>query len=141
MHGDPTAAVVEVSDDEVDVDTTAATQTGPPPPSLRAMMETIMMTQSTHGQVLYGLLGDIAALRVDVANFRRQKVADLSSSPSARLIDGILLTKFDTIDDKVGATVSMVYISGAPVMFVGCGQSYTHLKKLKVKSIVKTLLN
>nr|POE99564.1 signal recognition particle receptor subunit alpha [Quercus suber] len=70
-----------------------------------------------------------------------QKVADLSSSPSARLIDGILLTKFDTIDDKVGATVSMVYISGAPVMFVGCGQSYTHLKKLKVKSIVKTLLN
>lgn len=35
----------------------------------------------------------------------------------------------------------MVYISGAPVMFVGCGQSYTDLKKLNVKSIVKTLLN
>nr|XP_023904946.1 gibberellin 20 oxidase 2-like [Quercus suber] len=60
------------------------------------------------------------------------KVADLSSSPSARLIDGILLTKFDTIDDKVGASFSMVYISGAPVMFVGCGQSYTHLKKLNL---------
>ncbi|KAL4654390.1 hypothetical protein ACB092_01G374700 [Castanea dentata] len=69
-----------------------------------------------------------------------QKLADLSSSPSARLIDGILLTKFDTIDDKVGAALSMVYISGAPVMFVGCGQSYTDLKKLNVKSIVKTLL-
>ena len=30
-----------------------------------------------------------------------QKLADLSTTPSARLIDGILLTKFDTIDDKV----------------------------------------
>ncbi|KAB1211923.1 hypothetical protein CJ030_MR5G026814 [Morella rubra] len=69
-----------------------------------------------------------------------QKLADLSASPNTRLIDGILLTKFDTIDDKVGAALSMVYISGAPVMFVGCGQSYTDLKKLNVKSIVKTLL-
>jgi signal recognition particle receptor subunit alpha len=41
---------------------------------------------------------------------------------------------------QVGAALSMVYISGAPVMFVGCGQSYTDLKKLNVKSIVKTLL-
>nr|POF18403.1 b3 domain-containing protein [Quercus suber] len=72
MHGDPTAAVVEDGDDEVDVDTTAAAQTGPPPPSLRAMMETIMTTQANHGQVLYGLLGDIAALRADLAGFRRQ---------------------------------------------------------------------
>ena len=69
-----------------------------------------------------------------------QKLADLSTSANARLIDGILLTKFDTIDDKVGAALSMVYILGAPVMFVGCGQSYTDLKKLNVKSIVKTLL-
>ncbi|KAF8780287.1 hypothetical protein HU200_001965 [Digitaria exilis] len=76
---------------------------------------------------------------VDTAG-RMQKLADLSAVPTARLIDGILLTKFDTIDDKVGAALSMVYISGAPVMFVGCGQSYTDLKKLNVKSIVKTLL-
>ncbi|GER46224.1 signal recognition particle receptor alpha subunit family protein [Striga asiatica] len=72
------------------------------------------------------------------------KLGDLSPStshsPNPKLIDGILLTKFDTIDDKVGAALSMVYISGAPVMFVGCGQSYTDLKKLKVKSIVKTLI-
>ncbi|KAL6973819.1 hypothetical protein U1Q18_028003 [Sarracenia purpurea var. burkii] len=69
-----------------------------------------------------------------------QKLGDLSTSSNPRLIDGILLTKFDTIDDKVGAALSMVYVSGAPVMFVGCGQSYTDLKKLNVKSIVKTLL-
>ncbi|GJN30012.1 hypothetical protein PR202_gb18285 [Eleusine coracana subsp. coracana] len=77
---------------------------------------------------------------VDQLTKFNQKLADLSSVPTARLIDGILLTKFDTIDDKVGAALSMVYISGAPVMFVGCGQSYTDLKKLNVKSIVKTLL-
>lgn len=77
---------------------------------------------------------------VDQLSKFNQKLADLSAVPTARLIDGILLTKFDTIDDKVGAALSMVYISGAPVMFVGCGQSYTDLKKLNVKSIVKTLL-
>jgi signal recognition particle receptor subunit alpha len=69
-----------------------------------------------------------------------QKLTDLSTATTARSIDGILLTKFDTIDDKVGAALSMVYVSGAPVMFVGCGQSYTDLKKLNVKSIVNTLL-
>ncbi|XP_052199155.1 uncharacterized protein LOC127806130 isoform X2 [Diospyros lotus] len=77
---------------------------------------------------------------VDQLSKFNQRLADLSTSPNPRLIDGILLTKFDTIDDKVGAALSMVYISGAPVMFVGCGQSYTDLKKLHVKSIVKTLL-
>ncbi|XP_078155731.1 uncharacterized protein LOC144551578 isoform X1 [Carex rostrata] len=77
---------------------------------------------------------------VDQLSKFNQKLADLSTVANARLIDGILLTKFDTIDDKVGAALSMVYVSGAPVMFVGCGQSYTDLKKLNVKSIVKTLL-
>ncbi|XP_023546776.1 signal recognition particle receptor subunit alpha-like [Cucurbita pepo subsp. pepo] len=77
---------------------------------------------------------------VDQLSKFNQKLADLSTTPQPRLIDGILLTKFDTIDDKVGAALSMVYISGAPVMFVGCGQSYTDLKKLNVKSIVKTLI-
>ncbi|CAK7338189.1 unnamed protein product [Dovyalis caffra] len=77
---------------------------------------------------------------VDQLSKFNQKLADLSTSPNPRLIDGILLTKFDTIDDKVGAALSMVYISGSPVMFVGCGQSYTDLKKLNVKAIVKTLL-
>ena len=44
MHGDPTAASAEDGDDEVDVNTIAAAHIGPPPPSLRAMMETVMMT-------------------------------------------------------------------------------------------------
>eukprot|EP00002_Diphylleia_rotans_P019765 TRINITY_DN3819_c0_g1_i1.p1 TRINITY_DN3819_c0_g1~~TRINITY_DN3819_c0_g1_i1.p1 ORF type:complete len:572 (+),score=131.76 TRINITY_DN3819_c0_g1_i1:510-2225(+) len=61
-------------------------------------------------------------------------------SQNPRLIDGILLTKFDTIDDKVGAAISMVYATGQPILFVGTGQTYTDLKKLNVKSVVEALL-
>nr|POE58152.1 hypothetical protein CFP56_21430 [Quercus suber] len=44
MHGDPTAAVAEDGDDEVDVDTADAAHSCPLPPSLHAMMETIITT-------------------------------------------------------------------------------------------------
>lgn len=77
---------------------------------------------------------------VDQLTKFNQRLADLSTSQQPQAIDGILLTKFDTIDDKVGAALSMVYISGAPIMFVGCGQGYTDLKKLNVHQIIKTLL-
>ena len=62
MHRDPTVAVAEDGDDEIDVDTTVVTHTCPPPPSLRAMIETVMMTQATYGQLLDGLLAEVAAL-------------------------------------------------------------------------------
>ncbi|PIC37118.1 hypothetical protein B9Z55_015862 [Caenorhabditis nigoni] len=58
-----------------------------------------------------------------------------------RLIDGIVLTKFDTIDDKVGAAVSMTYITGQPIVFVGCGQTYADLRNLNVGAVVNSLLN
>jgi len=71
-----------------------------------------------------------------------QRLTDLADSQDARTraIDGIVLTKFDTIDDKVGAAISMVYTSGAPVMFVGCGQTYVDLKRLNTKEVVNSLL-
>ncbi|CAI9089380.1 OLC1v1023945C1 [Oldenlandia corymbosa var. corymbosa] len=78
---------------------------------------------------------------VDQLSKFSQKLGELSPSrDNPRLIDGILLTKFDAIDDKVGAALSMTYVSGAPIMFIGCGQSYANLKKLNAKSIVKSLL-
>jgi len=39
---------------------------------------------------------------------------------------GIILTKFDTIDDKVGAAISMTHTTGQPIVFVGCGQDCTY---------------
>jgi len=56
------------------------------------------------------------------------------------IIDGVMLTKFDTIDDKVGAAVSMVYSTGIPIIFVGVGQHYQDIKKLNVGVIVKALM-
>eukprot|EP00160_Parvularia_atlantis_P017421 Unigene5984_Nuclearia_a/m.18331 Unigene5984_Nuclearia_a/g.18331 ORF Unigene5984_Nuclearia_a/g.18331 Unigene5984_Nuclearia_a/m.18331 type:complete len:639 (-) Unigene5984_Nuclearia_a:25-1941(-) len=65
---------------------------------------------------------------------------DYSNVAEPRQIDGIVLTKFDTIDDKVGAALSMTYITGQPILFVGTGQTYTDLKKMNVKAVVQALL-
>uniref|UniRef100_A0A0C9RQF1 TSA: Wollemia nobilis Ref_Wollemi_Transcript_2289_2327 transcribed RNA sequence n=1 Tax=Wollemia nobilis TaxID=56998 RepID=A0A0C9RQF1_9CONI len=132
-------AIQEANRSKVDVvlvDTAGRMQDNEP--LMRALSKLINV--NTPDLVLFvgeALVGNDA---VDQLTKFDQKLADLSTSANSRLIDGILLTKFDTIDDKVGAALSMVYISGSPVMFVGCGQSYTDLKKLNVKSIVKTLL-
>jgi len=41
-----------------------------------------------------------------------------------------VLTKFDIIDGKVDSAISMVYISGQPIVFVGTGQTYTDLNSI-----------
>ncbi|XP_022255155.1 signal recognition particle receptor subunit alpha-like isoform X2 [Limulus polyphemus] len=69
-----------------------------------------------------------------------QALADHSSQEKPHLIDGIVLTKFDTIDDKVGAAISMTYITGQPIVFVGTGQTYTDLKNLNAKAVVHALM-
>ncbi len=63
-----------------------------------------------------------------------------SNIEQARTIDGIILTKFDTIDDKVGAAISMTYTTGQPIVFVGTGQTYSDLKSLNAQSVVQSLL-
>ena len=58
-----------------------------------------------------------------------------------RLLDGIILTKFDTIDDKVGAAISMSYTTGRPIFFIGTGQRYVDFKRLNVKRVVNSLMS
>lgn len=65
----------------------------------------------------------------------------LRSGGHVRQIDGIILTKFDTVSDKVGAALTMTHVTGAPVVFVGTGQKYTHLKKLSASSVIKSLFS
>lgn len=67
-------------------------------------------------------------------------LADLSTTNPPRIVDGIILTKFDTVDTKVGAAISMVYSTGQPIVFLGTGQHYNDLKQLNVPHTVKTLL-
>merc|ERR1712141_633327 len=70
-----------------------------------------------------------------------QALSDYSpSQTNPHLIDGIVLTKFDTIDDKVGSAISMTYITGQPIVFVGSGQTYTDLKALNAKAVVQLLM-
>lgn len=70
-----------------------------------------------------------------------QALSDYSpSQTNPHLIDGIVLTKFDTIDDKVGSAISMTYITGQPILFVGTGQTYTDLKSLNAKFVVQSLM-
>lgn len=69
-----------------------------------------------------------------------QALADYSASENPHTIDGIVLTKFDTIDDKVGAAISMTYITGQPIVFIGNGQTYADLKNLNVKQVVNVLM-
>jgi len=58
-----------------------------------------------------------------------------------RGIDGMLVTKWDTVDDKVGAALSMTYVTGQPIVFVGTGQTYTDLKQLRVANVVQAILS
>ncbi|GJE86938.1 signal recognition particle receptor subunit alpha [Phanerochaete sordida] len=62
-------------------------------------------------------------------------------SAKERGIDGMIVTKWDTVDDKVGAALSMTYVTGQPIIFVGCGQTYTDLRQLRVSNVVQAILN
>merc|ERR1711893_344229 len=67
-------------------------------------------------------------------------LADHSAKTNPHTIDGMVLTKFDTIDDKVGSAISMTYITSQPIVFVGTGQTYTDLKALNAKAVVQALM-
>ncbi|GBG26430.1 Signal recognition particle receptor subunit alpha [Hondaea fermentalgiana] len=65
---------------------------------------------------------------------------DFSETTVPRTIDGMIMTKFDTIGDKVGGAISLVHATGQPIIFVGTGQKYTNINKLNAKKIVRVLL-
>ena len=67
---DPIATVAEDDVDEVDVDTGDAEIVAPSPFSLHAMMETFMMTQAAHEQLLFELITEVATLRVDFSKYK-----------------------------------------------------------------------
>lgn len=78
---------------------------------------------------------------VDQLTKYNQSLAELNqNSGKPRLVDGIILSKFDTIDEKVGAAVSMVYTTGQPILFLGVGQKYEDLRRMNVDMITKSLL-
>ena len=77
---------------------------------------------------------------VDQLTKFNQALSDFSGSEHPRQVDGIILSKFDTVDDQVGTAVSLSYSSGLPIVFCGTGQHYGDLRKLHVDTICKSLL-
>jgi len=41
---------------------------------------------------------------------------------------------------QVGSAISMTYITGQPIVFVGTGQTYTDLKSLNARAVVAALM-
>ena len=63
----------------------------------------------------------------------------LTMGGHTRPIDGIVLTKFDTVSDKVGAALTLTHLTGVPIAFCGTGQKYNHLKPLSVPFVIQSL--
>jgi fused signal recognition particle receptor len=53
-------------------------------------------------------------------------------------IDGIILSKAD-IDEKGGTSLSVSYITGKPILFLGTGQNYKDLEEFNKEKLVKAL--
>ncbi|TPX61859.1 hypothetical protein PhCBS80983_g00884 [Powellomyces hirtus] len=107
-------------------------------PLMRALAK--LVTTNNPDKIIFvgeALVGNEA---VDQLTKFNQALKDFSGVREPRQIDGIVLSKFDTIDDKVGAALSMTYTTGQPILFVGTGQTYTDLRRMNVKSIVNSLL-
>ncbi|GFO45885.1 signal recognition particle receptor subunit alpha-like [Plakobranchus ocellatus] len=107
-------------------------------PLMRALTKLVKVNQPD--LVLFvgeALVGNEA---VDQLTKFNRALADFSQQQPPRLIDGIILTKFDTIDDKVGAAISMTYTTGQPIVFVGTGQTYSDLRNLNARAVVTALL-
>ena len=53
-------------------------------------------------------------------------------------IDGIILTNAD-VDEKGGAAISISYVTGKPIMYLGTGQEYSDLTKFEPKIVLEGL--
>ncbi|KAJ2452036.1 hypothetical protein EV183_003214 [Coemansia sp. RSA 2336] len=107
-------------------------------PLMRALSK--LVSVNSPDKILFvgeALVGNEA---VDQLQKFNQAMRDFSGQSRPRQIDGIILTKFDTIDDRVGAALSMTYITGQPIVFVGTGQTYTDLRKMNVGQVIRALL-
>jgi len=54
-------------------------------------------------------------------------------------IDGIILTKSE-VDEKGGASISMSFVTGKPIIFLGTGQEYDKLKVFEPEELIKSIL-
>jgi signal recognition particle receptor subunit alpha len=118
-------------------------------PLMRALAKLVSVNQPDKiifvGEALVGneAVDQLTKFNRALIDFAPPEATNTASNSDLRLrkIDAIILTKFDTIDDKVGAALSMSHVSGAPILFVGTGQTYMDLKRMNVQAVVNMLLS
>lgn len=107
-------------------------------PLMRALAKLIAV--NSPDKVLFvgeALVGNEA---VDQLTKFNRALKDYSGVSNPRGLDGCLLTKWDTVDDKVGTALTSTWATGLPIFFVGTGQTYTDLRQLRVHHVVNALL-
>ena len=65
----------------------------------------------------------------------------IADGNSGRKIDSIILTKIDTVDDKIGQVLNFTFTASSPIMFLGTGQSNSDLQEMDSKVISDVLLS
>jgi fused signal recognition particle receptor len=78
-------------------------------------------------------------LFVDEAVAGQDAVNRAREFDSAAEIDGAVLTKADA-DTSGGAAISIAYVTGKPVLFLGTGQGYEDLRRFDPEALVDDLL-
>ncbi len=79
-------------------------------------------------------------LFVDEAVAGQDAVNRATEFDDAAAIDGAILTKADA-DSSGGAAISVAYVTGKPVLFLGTGQGYDDLARFDPEALVESLLD
>ncbi|KAJ7093211.1 signal recognition particle binding protein [Mycena epipterygia] len=111
-------------------------------PLMRALAKLVAV--NTPDKIIFvgeALVGNEAVDQLTKFDRALRDFSSASGAGKGRGIDGMLVTKWDTVDDKVGAALSMTYVTGQPIIFVGCGQTYTDLRQLRVGNVVQAILS
>ena len=85
------------------------------------------------------VVGPDMTLFVDEAVAGQDAVTRAREFDTAASIDGAVLTKADA-DANGGAAISIAYVTGTPILFLGVGQGYDDLQRFDPDALVEQLL-
>jgi fused signal recognition particle receptor len=85
------------------------------------------------------VVGPDMTLFVDEAVAGQDAVQRAKKFNEAAEIDGAILTKADA-DSQGGAAISIAYVTGKPILFLGTGQGYEDLERFDPEELVNALL-
>ncbi|WP_416838285.1 signal recognition particle-docking protein FtsY [Haloferax sp. DFSO52] len=85
------------------------------------------------------VVGPDLTIFVDEAVAGQDAVERARKFNDAASIDGAILTKADA-DSNGGAAISIAYVTGKPILFLGVGQGYEHIERFDPEAMVERLL-